>query len=455
MCISTLNRFSDIATFGFELEFLVYFRESNITPPLQFKDEKFGRSPQQISEEPYASVKSGNDDYELHMKRLHYFGREIASKLDEAGIVTVYREKGHPKDGETLNVDNLGPTLGSFDEFCYGSYKKSTVVPEETMIWSDPVNGKRMAVRPETEDGCFWLGFEFVSKAYRYPDLESMKSELKIICRTLRANYSVSINAGRDSIHGSSRCGVHVHWGLSGSEYNLLTVKRVITLMWVAEEMLMTLHATWRRDARKYAALLQQGTNMAIDNVSKLPSWIDHLGKGSWSHEMQQNVPTTVQGSLHQNKPKAQWIWRAETMDDLVMLVGEAVKSRKASLAITELLPAASNFTGKSRRSQLNTIEFRHMQGSLHPALIAAWIEVTAAIMRRCFDMSPREFTSVLEDVAACVADRNSTIGNLLDKLGVASETSSIFKTFNQQRLDQEADSKIAVFLPGMRGVSP
>ncbi|KAI0887171.1 uncharacterized protein GGS22DRAFT_178382 [Annulohypoxylon maeteangense] len=436
-------KFSDVGTFGFELEFLVYLSESNT------KTREAIPSDQQALQEPYDSLNIGGGDHELHVKRLHHFGAEIAAKLTEAGIATAYKEKGHPKVDDAPKLNQEDARLGSFDEFCYSSYKKCTIVPEETMIWTDP-NKNRMAVRPETEKGHFWLGFEFVSKVYQYRDLHSMKLQLETVCKELRANYSVSINAGKDSMHGSSRCSVHVHWGVSGKEYSLLSVKRILTLMWVTEDTLMGLHATWRRDAKKYSALLQQGTNMAADKVSNLPGWIDNLGKGDWSDEMEQNIPARVRDSLHENKPKVQWIWRAGTIDDLVMLVGEVNKSRRASVAITELLPADSDFTGKVRRSQLNTIEFRHMQGSLNPALVSAWIEVTASIMRRCIDMSAQDFTSFMEDISACVSNKNSSVQDLLDQLGIAPEIRSIFRSFDQKYLDKEADSRSSVFLPGL-----
>ncbi|KAI1143939.1 hypothetical protein F5Y05DRAFT_407338 [Hypoxylon sp. FL0543] len=447
MNASTGNRFRDTATFGFEMEFLILFRESGIKfqPRLETGDRD--RLPRQVPEEPCNLSLGGDDDHGVHMKRLHYFGGEIAKKLTEAGTATVYREKGHPK-AETSGLDEEEPRLGCFDKFCYSSYKQNTIVPEETMIWTDPTaNGKRMAVRPETPEGHFWLGFEFVSRAYRYREFELAKLELEIICRTLRAEYLVSINAGKESDAASSRCGTHLHWGLGGAEYDLLTVKRVLTFMWVTEKMLMGLHATWRQNAMKYDALLQQGTNIATDNVSKLPSWTIDFSKGDWTREMEQNVPPRVSGSLHCNKPKTHWLWRAETVTDLAMLVGEVRKSRRASVGITELLPATSSFPGKVRRSQLNTIEFRHMQGSLHADLIAAWTLVTAEIMRICVDSSPEDFANVLERVATCVSDENSTVQELLNNLGASPETCNVFRKFHQQRLDREADWRTSMFL--------
>ncbi|KAI8964063.1 hypothetical protein F5Y11DRAFT_317063 [Daldinia sp. FL1419] len=304
-----------------------------------------------------------------------------------------------------------------------------------------------MAVRPDTPQGHFWLGFEFVSKAYRYRDFDTMKSDFDSVCRILRANYLITVNSGKDSGAASSRCGTHIHWGLSGAEYDLVTIKRILTFMWVVEERLMELHAPWRQHSNKYAALLQTGTNMATYNVAKLPSWIDNLDKGNWSHEMEQNVPLSLQETLHENKPKVQWLWRAETVYELAMLIGEPKKSRRASIGLMELLPAISNFPGKVRRSRLNTVEFRQMQGSLHPALVAAWVEVTAAIMRPCIDLSPDRFKALLGDVATCISGDNSTIQGLLNELGVLQETRSVFESYNQRRLDEEADPEISIFL--------
>ncbi|KAL7626184.1 hypothetical protein AAE478_002954 [Parahypoxylon ruwenzoriense] len=445
----TSGNFSHKATFGFELEFLVLFRELGVADPLKLeRNGQQSRPAQQIPEEPHGLAKSDDGPHEVHIKRLYHFGGEIAKKLAEAGIPTSYRDKGHPKADEAPYLDR-DPKLGNFGDFCFSSYKENTIVPEETMIWTDPAaNGGRMAVRPETPNGYFWLGFEFVSKVYLYRDFDSAKSDLEITCRVLRANYLVSVNAGKDAENRSSRCATHVHWGMGGAEYDLGTIKRILTLMWVTEEKLMNLHATWRQNAGKYAALLQKGTNMARNNTSKLPGWVSDLDKGDWIREMDQNVPPVLQGSLHGNKPKIQWLWRAETVDDLARLVGEASKSRRASVAITELLPATSSFGGKVRQSQLNTVEFRHMQGSLDPALIAAWIDVTAGIIRQCVDLPPGEFSSFLADVASCVSDRNLTVQELLFKLGVARETCMIFGDFNQQRLDEEADQAISMFLP-------
>ncbi|KAI1376735.1 hypothetical protein F4677DRAFT_71985 [Hypoxylon crocopeplum] len=448
MDASTNNKFSDMATFGFELEFLVLCKESRVTSPLQLR-EGDGRIP----EEPRGLIDDSDDPHTAHMKRVHHFGAMIAEKITEAGIVTAYREKGHPNDDEMPDLKEEEPRLGEFDGFCYSCYKRSTIVPEETMIWTDPAApAKRMAVRPKTPEGHFWLGFEFVSKVYRHRDFESTKSDLEVTCRVLRATYLTSVNAGIDSASASSRCATHIHWGLSGVEYDLVTVKRVLTLMWVVEETLMDLHAAWRRDAGKYAALLQKGTNMATDNTPKLPGWVDDLGKGDWLYEMEQNVPLDVHSSLHRNRPKIQWLWRAETVNDLAMLVGEANKSRRASVGITELLPAASHFAGKVRRSQLNTIEFRHMQGSLHPALIAAWVDVTAGIIRQCVDLSPKEFRSSLMDMTTCVSNKNSTVQELLDKLGVVPDTCSTVRHLNQQQLDLGADTSISTFLSVLEG---
>ncbi|KAI0115247.1 hypothetical protein F4814DRAFT_460023 [Daldinia grandis] len=440
--------FSDAATFGVELEFIVLFREAGVVP-LELENGKHSPPTQQVLEEPSGLTGSNSDDHEVHMKRIHYFGNEIAKRLASIGVPTVYREKGHPKDEKALDPDDTHTRLGDFDGFRYSSYKENSIVPEETMIWTDPTaKGKRMAVRPQTPPGHFWLGFEFVSKAYRYHDFNIMKSDFDRTCRTLRTNYLVSVNAGKDSGSASSRCGTHTHWGLSGVEYDLITIKRILTLMWVVEEKLMRLHASWRQLANKYAALLQTGTNMGTDNAPKLPSWIDDLGKGGWVHEMEQNVPPSVREPLHQNKPKVQWLWRAETVEDLAMLVGEPNKSRRASIGLMELLPATSDFPGKVRRSQLNTIEFRHMQGSLHPTLVPAWIEVTAAIMQPCVNLSPGQFRDLLNDVAVYLYSENSTVQGLLIKLGVSQEACDLFKNYDQRRLDEEADPEISMFLP-------
>ncbi|KAI1799532.1 hypothetical protein F4811DRAFT_568093 [Daldinia bambusicola] len=443
-----MNSFSDTATFGVELEFLVLFREAGVAPT-KLRNGKRSPPSQRVPEEPSNLTSDISDDHEIHMQRVHYFGKYIAKKLADTGTPTVYQEKSHPKDEKTLNPSDTYAKLGEFDDFRYSSYKENSIVPEDTMIWTDPeAGGKRMAVRPETPPGHFWLGFEFVGKAYRFRDFDTMKSDFDSICRTLRTNYLISINSGKDSGSASSQCGTHIHWGLGGVEYDLATIKRILTLMWVAEDKLMELHASWRKYANKYAALLQTRTNMGISNDSKLPSWIDDLGTGNWFYEMEQNVPPSVWESLYQDKPKVQWLWRAETVDELAMLVGEPQKSRRASIGLMELLPATSNFPGKVRRSQLNTIEFRQMQGSFDPALVTAWIEVIAAIMRLCVDAPPDDFKESLNNISTYLASENPNVQGFLNMLQVPQEACNVFASYDQRRLDEEADPEISIFLP-------
>ncbi|KAI1494796.1 hypothetical protein F5X96DRAFT_693210 [Biscogniauxia mediterranea] len=431
MGISLEDYFHSTATFGFELEFLVLFKEYGTTAPWVFKEgEDDSKIQKPFPEEPH-DFSGTESEHELHMKRLHYFGNEIAKALTEAGVVAEYRSKGHPTEDNLSDLQPNDAKLGPFDEFCYNAYRTTTTVPEETMIWTDPaMDGARMLVRPECPQG----------HAYRRRDFKSAEEDLMAICKILRSKYMISVNAGKDSHIGSSRCGIHIHWGLSGQQYKLLHVKRLLTLMWMTEDDLMGLHATWR-----------QQTNMALYKADALPRWLDDVDLGapaSWRDEMELNVPRPIWESLHQNNPKIQWLWRTEEVEDLAKLIGEGNMSRKAAIAITELLPAGSKFSGKVRKSCLNTIEFRHMQGSLCPELIAAWIEVTGKMVEICVRYSAEDFTNFLEKVRVCAVDKEWSAYSLLEILGVEEGVNGVFKEHNQERLDEEADSDKRLFLP-------
>ncbi|KAI5928476.1 hypothetical protein F4810DRAFT_717068 [Camillea tinctor] len=452
MGVSLQDFFYSTATFGFEIEFLVLFKEYGTSAPWVVKEgEDNGRIRKPVLEEPH-DFNETESEHELHMSRLHYFGNQIARELTEAGVVAKYREKGHPTDDGFPNLKSDDSKLGPFDGFCYNAYRTTTIVPEETMIWTDPnMKGARMLVRPESPQGYFWLGFEIVSHAYRHRDFRSAQEDLMTICKTLRSKYMISINAGKDSEIGSSRCGIHIHWGLSGQQYKLLHIKRLLTLMWMTEEDLMGLHATWRQSAFKYAALLRRQTNMALDKGDALPRWLGDLDTGTpapWRTEMELNIPRPIWESLYQNKPKVQWLWRADEVEDLAKLIGESKMSRKAAIGITELLPANSKFSGKVRRSCLNTIEFRHMQGSLCPELIAAWVEVTGKMVEICVRSSADDFKQFLEKVRVYALDKDWSAYTLLGILGVEENASRVFKEHNQHRLDEEADSDKTLFLP-------
>ncbi|CAJ2506103.1 Uu.00g002330.m01.CDS01 [Anthostomella pinea] len=439
------------ATFGFELEFLALFKEFGTKTPWEGGDGT--QCTQPILEEPPDINKTGSD-HELHMRRLHHFGGIIAQKLTEAGMYAEYREKGHPSADEVEGQPADDVKLGPFRGYRYTAYENTTVIPEETMIWTDPlVDGRRMLVRPAAQEGYFWLGFEVVSKAYLWQERQRAEAHLERTCRVLRANYRLSVNTGITSVKDSSRCSVHIYWGIRGLPLPLHNLKRLLTLLWVAEAKLLDLHATWKQEAIKYAAPLQKRTNMAMDKTDMLPSWVDEddAHAAPWRDEMERNVPPFVSQALHNGKAKVPWLWRAETVEDLAKLVGESDRSRKAAIAVTEHLPPQSEFWGKVRKSQLNTVEFRHMQGSLEPELVAAWIHVTARITEVCVDFDADEFHDLLGKVANCVDHGGPTaVYKLLDVLGVQRAVSQVFESHNQDKLDEEAKPEKAMFLHPM-----
>ncbi|KAI0025009.1 hypothetical protein F4780DRAFT_489712 [Xylariomycetidae sp. FL0641] len=444
------HRFVTQGTFGFELEFLALFKKPGAIGPWVFSDHdnNNGLSSRTIPEEP---TELGNDgtEHDVHMRRLYHFGAEMAKRITEAGVETQFRRKGHPVDASLAGGEANDTPLGEFRNNCYEFYTTTTIVPEDTMIWTDP-DIPRKLVRPDAPAGYFWLGFEVVSKVYPAAERTAAEGDIGIISRALRENYLVSLNAGKDSPAGSSRCAVHVHWGLGGRPYRLLAIRRLLTLLWVAEGELMALHATWRQSAPKYAALLRRGTNMGTaGNARALPRWAPDadLGTGPWSEEMERNVPASVREALHDGRAKARWLWRAESAQELAMLVGDAQRSRKAAVGIVETLPADASFAGKSRASQLHTLEFRHMQGSLDAARVGAWVRVTGRVVQACVELPAEAFKKLLERAERCVRDETSSVYELLGVLGVEPETCDVLKRHSQTLLDEQACTENGVFL--------
>jgi hypothetical protein len=247
-----------------------------------------------------------------------------------------------------------GETLGQRVDGIYTGYKDIiTISEEESHMWYQNTveEARRGPMKPNVQEGFTPITVELASRVYRLDEFETAQREIESICRIVRANFNVFVNRGK----APRRCGTHIHWGC-GREWAADEVKRLLSFMWSFEDTLMDLHASWRRESAMahYVALIRHHTTLA-----------KQMRRGQTGLDFNALLPRQRQLLRDQ---ATRTIWAAQSKRELVAL--SSPSRVRGAIGLQEILPVGSDL--KVRNSQLNTIEFRHMQGSLDPGNISA-----------------------------------------------------------------------------------
>lgn len=378
-------------------------------------------------------------------------------------VRSVRPKQGHLSN-ETTDV-KLGQCNadGIFDAYA----KHWTLSQEESLMYHDKGREDKM---PLQHAGVFWwCGFEVASEVF--PGIDEGETKIRLFCSALRQNFDVAVNLGR----GKRRPGVHVHWSRRGG-FSDLAIRKLLTVMWVIEDSLMDLHASWRygEDGRGYASRLRDNSILSLTedevvdfnlNIQKLPSYTEAMkimentlhGDMHDEDEFRRYVPAPDSNtpSLRDDE-HIKRIWRAKTMKDIVELsCCRDGKYLRGAIGLQETLPWDSEHQHmKIRSSQLNTIEFRHMQGSLDPDNIMAWVKVTERIIQVCVPTitTDSEYKRILGGLWGYTQQGGQSrhILGMLDIMGVDdAEALEFFKKKPQSILDDEWDpDKTDLFLP-------
>lgn len=108
--------------------------------------------------------------------------------------------------------------------------------------------------------------FEITSNVYKDEHLDKLYKHLAQLLYILAKKYRVTVKGGK----GDKRPDVHIHIGNPGT-FELKQLKRVVTLFWIYEPAIMSLHASWRSDYIRYGSLLRKHTFLALFANTKVP----------------------------------------------------------------------------------------------------------------------------------------------------------------------------------------
>ncbi|KAI1778156.1 hypothetical protein F4818DRAFT_405064 [Hypoxylon cercidicola] len=310
--------------------------------------------------------------------------------------------------------------LGKFVDGHYEVYDSWTVCQDGSGSWYPGVDGdlfQPSKVPPIGPRGYSWFSIEIKSKVYK--DLDLFERDLKKVCDRIRSRFLVSINCGRKY----NRSSTHVHVGRSGKwdpndedlPFNLLEAKKMATAMYMLEPALMTLHAPWKRHYHRYAAGLRGYTYLeGFCEQERTPEvdWkTEFVGLGPFDpkpglgdkaytrnnfrlDDHQQQLMESFSPIAKSPYPAAMgMIWGADDMTKLAWLLSCREGARRGIFALHGLVRTKEGVIGSRN---LNTVEFRHMHGSLDVQDIMNWVRIIEKVVSSSITESDRSYEEFL-----------------------------------------------------------
>ena len=287
---------------------------------------------------------------ELYSDELENIMRAVEACLrrENINIQRVDVEHPLPNKPEDSPGTNGGKTAGSLLTNGYEVYQEWTVCFNESGYAYSPENKKP---RPTAPEEYVWFPLEFKSPVRN--DFDTLRRELSQITTAIRQSFRVSVKCGR----GDGRTGMHVHVGIRKKltelqkepaeateppvEFELSTMKRLLTLAWLYEPAIMSLHASWKSDYPRYCSLLRQHSHLAglhgirLNPSNYPPSENKKLKLEDFTEvaAMEAQRKENVGGDRDQD-PALKIIWAARNMEHLAWLAASQFGERRPALSL-------------------------------------------------------------------------------------------------------------------------
>ncbi|KAI1389941.1 uncharacterized protein F4822DRAFT_443001 [Hypoxylon trugodes] len=388
-----------------------------------------------------------------------------ASGCSAQDIEVVTAETEHPRatfepleaTSSTLNMENN--VLGNFIDGHFEVYEKWTVCKDESGCWyrgSDGSLFQEAKLPPVGPQRYSWFSIEIKSKVYE--ELSALEDGLKKVCERIRSRFLVSVNCGRK--HNMSSVHVHVgrtgYWNPNYEPFNLVSAKKAATIMYLLEPALMEMHASWKSKNYRYAALLRGYTHLgelctpSIDvNSPDLPIDAEMNPEDTAYEPNDFDLSRAQLGNMQlclgmgmppgRHKSSTELIWGANGLTQLAWLLSCREGSRRGALALHGLITTRKDVI-KSRR--LNTIEFRHMQGSLDVIDIMNWVRIVGKIMDKSVMYSDKAYEIMFAKLISLDRPCISEVANVLGLSLAVKPKEQIEQEYSLPEVPEEGDER-------------
>ena len=292
-------------------------------------------------------------------------------------------------------------------------YQAHSTSADSSLHARDPDSKQWMDMRYD------WLGIELRSRVFEEKDLNQPSprtaiatKEITSICTSLRDTIRLQINHS---------CALQVtvsHQSPGG--LSLLSLKRILTLLWVLEPLIFRLCAPYRQ-TRKYCLpirtcselsaiplnkLLKSQTNTHPDLVpdNYIPYWEQeftaHIGAAlSALHQPPNPTTTTNMNDLdlpllrhHLLRHHLLHLWSANNAPTLGCLI-------RSKTVPYDRLSVAIKFLGDGPIT--NCLEFRMHEGTLDPTLTKLWVNFCVAVVKKATRLDKKGFGDLVSGFVA------------------------------------------------------
>ncbi|KAI1086987.1 putative amidoligase enzyme-domain-containing protein [Rostrohypoxylon terebratum] len=242
-----------------------------------------------------------------------------------------------------------------------------------------------------------WAGREITSEVFKSDNPQHYTEQITKACRALR----------QLRVHLNQTTSLHVHVGLGDEPFSLLTIKKVIALILVADAMLLGLHHPARLDS-PYCKL--------VSRCSSLGRWTSPL-----SQAQKESMRKPITASMARFIPDItattdQVLQETESLEELARVMNDPdyYGYFRGTVSFARFLPE----DGIGGNTQ--TIEFRQMEGCLDPDHIIHWAKVCMAIVDFARLAEPEKYKDLMEKLM--VEEIPFSVFDLLLYLGLEKE---------------------------------
>lgn len=228
-------------------------------------------------------------------------------------------------------------------------------------------------------------------------------------------------------IYLTPECSMHIHIRPATMvDFNLLSFKKMASLLWLAEERLNKLYHPARNDPDDpFHRSLRCHSNLAQDNNPHVTGLLDDY--------------SAVLGDFNfddADKTKLATVWQAFDHHQLRELL-------RVHASVGKHDYPAYNFFNLFMASDKQTIEYRKTESTIDAQVVDAWIEVFLLLTDFCMTCSITEFQRIMENLGR--PDNAYSTWHLLRDIGCRNLTVQVLKQkFMQQWLPVEPVSRPA-----------
>lgn len=224
-------------------------------------------------------------------------------------------------------------------------------------------------------------------------------------------------------IYLTSDCSIHIHIRPESMLDSLQSLKKMASMLWLAEERLNKLyHPTRNHPDSPFNRSLRRYSNLAMDDDPLATGRLeDHA---TWLGPVNRDVG---------EEGKLTTIWQALDIYQLRELL-------RVHPSIGKHDRPAYNFFNLFAASEKQTIEFRKMEAMIDAQVVDAWIEVFLLLTNFCMTCSVEQFQAAMGNLSK--PDNVYNTWHFLRDIGCKGPTVELLKRkFMQQRLTEEQTS--------------